>query len=107
MSNDKEALPEPVKQSDTPEPYHTPMWRAIKKGATWGAVGGFVMAKFIMESQTIDTPVGPIFTGNGLVLFGVLVGVGAAMGAGLGWLSTRDFDDPLNPPSIGPKERLD
>ena len=106
---DKEPVPElsDSRPPDTPEPYDTPMWRASKKGATWGAVGGFVIAKFIMQSQTIDTPVGPVFTGNVLLLFGVCVGLGAAMCAGIAYLAMRETDDAVDPPSMGPKERLD
>jgi len=83
---------------ETDNPYDTPMWRAIKKGFGGGALIGFVIAKFYIDSQSVETPVGVVYEGNILLVFGVCIGLGAAVGAGIGWLSMQKTGDDDRPP---------
>jgi len=80
-------------------PYDTPWWRAIKKGLAGGALVGFVVAKFYMDTQSVETPVGTLYEGNVLLVFSVCIGLGAAAGAGIGWWSMRKIGDGDRPPS--------
>ena len=92
MSESKSPVSErpDANQSDGENPYDTPMWRAIKKGIAGGAFVGFIVARYVMDSQTVETPVGPVYGGNVLLLFAVWVGLCAAAGAGIGWFATRE-----------------
>ena len=88
-----------VGQPDTPEPDapDTPKWRPIKNGATWGAIAGFALGNLIMSSLSIQTPFGAIYGGDhGLALFAFWIGLGSALGAGIGWAYTKidDYDPP-------------
>ena len=87
-------------QPDVSDPqFDTPMWRAIKKGLGGGAFVGFVVAKFYMDSRSVETPVGQLYEGNILLVFAVCIGLGAALGSGIGWLSQQKFgDDDRSPP---------
>lgn len=101
MSENKASLPEQpnASQPDSENPYDTPIWRAIKKGLAGGALAGFLIARFYMESRSVDTPVGTLYEGNILLVFAVFIGLGAATGAGIGWLSQQKFgDDDRSPP---------
>jgi len=88
-----------AKQPDAGSPYDTPMWRAIKKGLAGGALVGYVIARYVIDIHSLDTPVGRVYGGNVLLVFGVWVGLGAAAGAGIGWLAQRTLgDDDWKPP---------
>lgn len=79
----------------------TPTWRAVKAGAKWGSIAGFIVSNTIIAANSIDTPVGSIYAGNMLALFAVCIGFGAALGAGIGWLSAQKVDeDDSSPPSF-------
>lgn len=84
-------------QEDQPEsdPPETPTWRAIKTGAKWGSIAGLVLAQMIIAASSIQTPFGAIYGGNMFWVFAVCIGVGTALGAGIGWASTQSdgFDD--------------
>jgi hypothetical protein len=91
VRGNKEPIPAnpDAKQPNADNPYDTPMWRAIKRGLAGGALVGFVVAKYYMDSHAVETPIGTVYGGNVLLLFGVLVGLCAAGGAGIGWFATR------------------
>jgi hypothetical protein len=93
-------------QSGTPEPDQpdTPTWRSVKRGAKWGSLAGFVVSHLIIAANSIDTPFGSIYGGNMGALFAVCIGVGAALGAGAGWLNAQDIADDDRPPPSFPRE---
>lgn len=72
-----------------PEPEEIPTLKRMKGGMVAGAFAGFVAAKFYMDWQASDTPVGTFHEGNVLLLFAVCVGGGAAVGAGIGCLAAN------------------
>jgi hypothetical protein len=75
-------IEEPVKK-EPPSP--------IAKGAKWGAVAGVVIAQlYIANDSPIGFYVGPP---DMLVVFAACIGLGVAIGAGFGWLSTRAPED--------------
>jgi len=102
MSKGKEPIPEYLdsNQPDAPEPDppDTPTWAAVKKGAKWGLVAGFVVAQYFIFSHSIQTPFGSIYGGNLFAVFAVCLGFGTAFGAGIGWLSAQKIDDGRPPP---------
>lgn len=102
MSEDKNQNSESLSalpDEPEPDPPDTPTWRAIKKGAKWGSIAGFVVAQLAMSSSSIQTPFGPIYGGNVFLLFAICAGIGTAAGAGFGWASTLiDDSDDLGPP---------
>ena len=51
--------------------------------------------------HTIDTPFGSVFVGNDMwLIYLVCIGLGTAIGAGIGWLSAQKIgeDDDVPPP---------
>jgi len=94
VTDDKTRIPEQQApaQPDASEvyPYDTPMWRSIKKGTAIGFAIGFGIAQFIITTHVTDTLLfGPVYEGNGVLLYAVCLGLGAAAGAGVGWLTWR------------------
>jgi hypothetical protein len=80
--------------------------KAVRKGAKWGMIVGFVIAQIFISFGSINTPFGSIYTGNMLLVFAFWIGLGSALGAGIGWLSTQKIgeDDDVPPPSNFPGE---
>lgn len=104
MSEDKDRSSDylDVQQPDNPEPDppDTPTWRAVKTGAKWGSITGLAIAQLIMSSCSIQTPFGPIYGENVFALFAIWIGLGSALGAGIGWLSTQNIgSDDSEPPA--------
>jgi hypothetical protein len=86
---------------DTPPEWEdSPTGKAVLKGAKWGMVVGFGVAQLVIWSKSIPTPVGSIYGGNMFGVFALWIGLGVAIGAGIGWLSTKDLgeDDDTRPP---------
>ena len=76
-------MSEPLERQSPPSP--------VAKGAKWGAVAGVVVAQlYIANNSPIGFYIGPP---DMLVVYVVCVGLGAAIGAGFGWLSKRIPDD--------------
>lgn len=103
MSDEKnqssERLDESITDNSKPDPPDTPTWRAVKKGAKWGSVAGFIVANLIISSRSIDTPFGPIYGENMFPVFAIWIGLGTALGAGIGWASVQGSDDSWPPPT--------
>ncbi len=93
--SEKEPIPgnPDAKLPDADNPYDRPMWRAIKRGLAGGALVGYVIARYVMDAHSIETPVGPVYGGNVLLVFAVWIGFGSAVGVGIDWLSQQTFDD--------------
>jgi len=72
-----------------PHPPDTRTWRAVKRGATWGSLAGLIAGHLLMRQGSFETPVGLIYGGNVLLILGVPIGIGAGLGAAIGWLSTQ------------------
>jgi hypothetical protein len=87
-----ESLDVPEPHNPEPDPPDTPTWRAVKKGAKWGSIVGFAIAQLIMSSRSIQTPFGPIYGENLFALFAFWIGLGCALGAGIGWAYTDSHD---------------
>jgi hypothetical protein len=98
------------KQHDAPPPVaeesEDPVWTAVKKGARWGSIGGLAVGQLLISSQSISTPFGSIYGGNILLALGIPICIGAAIGAALGWLSTRDVDDDNRSPPVPPLDQI-
>ncbi len=79
----------------------SPTGKTVWKGAKWGMVAGFVIAQIIISVKSIDTPFGSIYVGNMALVYLLWIGLGVAVGAGIGWLSTQKIgeDDDAPPPS--------
>ena len=80
----------PPPDNPEPDPPDSPTWRAVKKGSMWGSIAGFVIAQLIMSSNSLETPFGSIYGGNVLGLFAFWIGLGTALGAGIGWANAHD-----------------
>ena len=76
-----------------PHPPNTRAWRAVERGATWGTLAGLIIAQIYIRANSIDTPFGPIYGGNMFLAFAIPSGIGAALGAALGWLSVQQTSD--------------
>ena len=106
MSEDKRPIPEylDARQPYKPEPDSpdTPTWPAVKKGAKWGSVAGLVGGQFYLAN---NSPLG-FYSGNLTLVFAVWIGLGTALGAGIGWASTQKIadDDDTRPPPDFPRE---
>ena len=61
----------------------------IAKGAKWGALAGFVLAQLFIRH---NSPLG-FYGGNMLGVFAFFIGLGTAIGAGIGWLSKQPSGD--------------
>ena len=87
-----------------PSYWDGPSGKAVKKGAKWGMIGGYGIAQLIIWSKSIPTPFGSIYGGNMFGVFALWIGLGVAIGAGIGWLSTKDIgdDEEAPPPSFTP-----
>jgi hypothetical protein len=96
-----EPIIDPAPDRPPPEP-DSPTFKAVKKGAKWGSLAGLVIGQLYLSHNSINTPVGTIYTGNvALVLIG-WVALGTAIGTGIGWLSVQKIgeDDDRSPPSF-------
>ena len=89
---------------DKPPRPDSPTVKAVKKGAKWGMIAGFVVAQMVISSKSISTPFGPIYNGSLALAYGVWIGLGTAIGAGFGWLSVQRIGDDDDPPP--PLDRL-
>jgi hypothetical protein len=87
--------PAPDKPPEPPEPEDSRAWKAVKKGAKWGSVAGFVTAQFYMSNYS---PHG-FYVGNVMLVFVYCIGLGSALGAGIGWLITQTDDEVPLPPA--------
>lgn len=76
-----------------PHPPNTRMWRAVERGGTWGALAGLIVGHFYISANSIETPFGPIYGDNVFAALGVPSGIGALIGAALGWLSVQQASD--------------
>jgi hypothetical protein len=80
---------EPLPSPPPPAPKEPPS--PIAKGAKWGALAGFIVAQLYISS---NSPIGfYIGSPDMLVVFAGCIGLGAAIGAGFGWLSMQSSDD--------------
>lgn len=66
-----------------PEMQDSPASNALAKGAKWGSIVGFVIAQWYLGQHS---PLG-FYGGNVTLVFAVCIGIGASIGAGIGWLS--------------------
>jgi hypothetical protein len=99
QNNKTEATP------DRPSYWAALSGKAVKKGAKWGMIGGYVIAQLIISSKSIETPFGSIYNGNMFAVFATWIGLGVAIGAGIGWLSTQKIgEDEDTPPPSSPIE---
>lgn len=103
ISEDKEQDPERLgalqPDNQEPDPPDSPTWRAVKKGAKWGSIAGLAIAQLTMSANSIQTPFGSIYGENVFALFAVWIGLGSALGAGIGWASAQKTDsDDFRPP---------
>jgi len=103
MSEDKIRNPErpDVLPQDSPEPDQpdTPTWRAVKKGAKWGAIAGLVIAQILISAGSVQTPFGAVYVGNMFAVFAICIGLGSALGVGFGWLNAHEMDSDGSSPS--------
>jgi hypothetical protein len=78
-----------------PAPDKPPTWedtvpaKTLFRGGTWGAAVGLVVARIYMSSRAIETSFGPLYPDNLLLVLGVGIGAGFALGAFIGWLSAK------------------
>jgi len=104
MGDTENALSEPVGSTPPAAPEQdqdTPTWRAVKIGAKWGSIAGFIVSNMIIAANSIETPFGSIYAGNMFGVFAACFGLFTAIGAGIGWLSAQKIDnDDSSPPSF-------
>ena len=78
-----------------PAPDRPPGWedspagKAVFTGAGWGAAAGLVVAQIVMAGGAVETPFGVIYRDDVVVTLALSIGIGTALGAGLGWLVVR------------------
>jgi hypothetical protein len=94
--SDRDAVPA---NGEAPE---SAAWKSIKKGAAWGSIPGYLAAKAIISANSIETPFGSIYSGNVFFVFMLWIGLGAGIGAAIGWLNSQKIgdDDDVPPPSL-------
>ena len=104
MGDDNKATSEPASPAPpatAEQDQETPTWRAVKIGAKWGSIAGFILSNMIIAANSIDTPFGSIYAGNMFAVFAVCIGLFTALGAGIGWLSAQKIDEEdASPPSF-------
>jgi hypothetical protein len=89
---------------ETPSYWQGPSGKAVKTGAKWGMVAGFVVAQWYMSRWMFHG----FYLGNDALVFAVCIGIGTAIGGGIGWLSTQKFgDDDEWPPPPRPIEPIE
>lgn len=90
---EKPVRPNPLE----PHPPNTRMWRAVKKGATWGSLAGLIIGQLIVSANSIETPFGSIYGDNLFAALGIPTALGAVIGAAFGWLSVQPASDEPGP----------
>lgn len=80
-----------------PHPPNTRAWRAVKKAATSGSLAGLIIGQLFVSANSIETPFGSLYGGNLFAALGIPTGLGAVIGAAIGWLSGQQASDERAP----------